>query len=674
MNPLLDFSGLPRFSDITPAHVMPAVEQLIAEARAAVAKVESSEAVTWENVVDPLQDATERLGRAWGAVAHLNAVVSSPELRDAHNAALPKITQFFTEIGLNKALFNRYKTLAEHAQTLGDEARALLQHEIRDFRLSGVELEGAARERFAAIQELLADTQSKFEDNVLDATNDYSLDVPVTDLDGVPDDVIATALTKAKEAGQADGIARLTLQAPCYLPVMQYAKSRSLRDTLYRAYSTRASDQGDAKFDNSAHIESITALRAEEAGLLGFNSYAELSLVPKMAQSPTQVFEFIRDIAQRARPFAERDFAELKTFAASELGINDLQSPDVMFASEKLRQQRYAFSDEELRQYFPEDRVLAGLFRVVQSIYSVRIVEGKASAWHTDVRFFEVQDADGKLIGEFYFDLYARDKKRGGAWADSARNRRVKGGKLQTPVAYMTCNFPAPVGGKPALFTHDDVITLFHEFGHGLHLLLTEVGTLGISGFGHVEWDAVELPSQFMENYCWEWDVLTHMTQHAETGAPLPRELFEKMIAAKNFQAGLGAMRQMEFSLFDMRLHAEGQPASRDAVLKLLADVRAEVSVIVPPAYNRMPWSFTHIFGGGYAAGYYSYKWAEVLSADAFGRFEEEGVLSPVAGAAFRKEVLGRGGSRDAMTNFVAFRGRPPTVDALLRHNGMVAQ
>lgn len=674
MNPLLDFSGLPRFSDITPAHVMPAVEQLIAEARAAVAKVESSEAVTWENVVDPLQDATERLGRAWGAVAHLNAVVSSPELRDAHNAALPKITQFFTEIGLNKALFNRYKTLAEHAQTLGDEARALLHHEVRDFRLSGVELEGAARERFAAIQELLADTQSKFEDNVLDATNDFSLDVPVTDLDGVPDDVIATALTKAKEAGQADGIARLTLQAPCYLPVMQYAKSRSLRDTLYRAYSTRASDQGDAKFDNSAHIESITALRAEEAGLLGFNSYAELSLVPKMAQSPTQVFEFIRDIAQRARPFAERDFAELKTFAASELGINDLQSPDVMFASEKLRQQRYAFSDEELRQYFPEDRVLAGLFRVVQSIYSVRIVEGKASAWHTDVRFFEVQDADGKLIGEFYFDLYARDKKRGGAWADSARNRRVKGGKLQTPVAYMTCNFPAPVGGKPALFTHDDVITLFHEFGHGLHLLLTEVGTLGISGFGHVEWDAVELPSQFMENYCWEWDVLTHMTQHAETGAPLPRELFEKMIAAKNFQAGLGAMRQMEFSLFDMRLHAEGQPASRDAALKLLADVRAEVSVIVPPAYNRMPWSFTHIFGGGYAAGYYSYKWAEVLSADAFGRFEEEGVLSPVAGAAFRKEVLGRGGSRDAMTNFVAFRGRPPTVDALLRHNGMVAQ
>ncbi len=674
MNPLLDFSALPRFSEVTPEDVVPAIEQLITEARATIAKVESSEAVTWANVVEPLQDATERLGRAWGAVAHLNAVVSSPALRDAHNAALPKVTQFFTELGLNKALFARYKTLAEHAASLGDEERALLHHELRDFRLSGVELEGAARERFAAIQELLADTQSRFEDNILDATNGFTLDVPVLELDGVPEDVIATAIAKAKEAGQPDGMARLTLQAPCYLPVMQYANSRSLRDRMYRAYSTRASDQGDSKFDNSEHVETIMALRAEEAGLLGFKSYAEFSLVPKMAKSPAQVFEFIRDIARRARPFAERDLAELKAFAASELGISDLQSPDVMYASEKLRQKRYAFSDEELRQYFPEDRVLAGLFRVVQSIYSVQIVEGEASAWHDDVRFFEVQDAAGKLIGEFYFDLYARDSKRGGAWADSARNRRIKRGKLQTPVAYMTCNFPAPVGDKPALFTHDDVITLFHEFGHGLHLLLTEVGTLGISGFGHVEWDAVELPSQFMENYCWEWDVLTHMTQHADTGEPLPRELFEKMIAAKNFQAGLGALRQMEFALFDMRLHAEGKPADRDTVLRLLNDVRAEVSVIQPPAYNRMPWSFAHIFGGGYAAGYYSYKWAEVLSADAFSRFEEDGVLSPVAGAAFRKEVLARGGSRDAMTNFVAFRGRPPTVDALLRHNGMVAQ
>ena len=673
MNPLLDFASLPRFSEVLPEHVNPAIEQLIADARTAVSVVEKAESITWQTVVEPLQDATERLGRAWGAVAHLNAVISSPALRDAHNTALPKVTQFFTELGLNRALFERYKALSEDAASLSDEQRALLAHELKDFRLSGIELEGQARERFAAIQEELAETQSKFEDNVLDATNAWTHDVPVADLAGVPADVVATAQAKAKEAGLADGVARLTLQAPCYLPVMQYAESAALRELMYRAYATRASDEGEVRFDNGAAIAKIMALRAEEAKLLGFQNYAEVSLVPKMANSPQQVLDFIRDIARRARPFAERDLAELRAFAAAELGIANLASPDVAFASEKLRQQRYAFSDEEVRQYFPEDRVLAGLFRVVESIYSVRIVEGKASAWHPDVRFFEVLDGSGSRIGEFYFDLYARDSKRGGAWADSARDRRVRNGQLQTPVAYMTCNFPAPVGDKPALFTHDDVITLFHEFGHGLHLLLTEVGTLGISGFGHVEWDAVELPSQFMENYCWEWDVLSHMTQHVETGEPLPRALFDKMLAAKNFQAGLGTLRQMEFALFDMRLHSENIGADRAALLKLLGEVRAEVAVMQPPAYNRMPWSFGHIFGGGYAAGYYSYKWAEVLSADAYSRFEEEGVLSPVAGNAFRKEVLGRGGSRDAMTNFVAFRGRSPTVDALLRHNGMVS-
>ena len=673
MNPLLDFSALPRFSEIKPEHVNPAVEQLIAEARSAIVQIEKSESMSWQTIVEPLQDATERLGRAWGSVAHLNAVISSPELRDAHNAALPKVTQFYTELGLNRGLFERYKALSENASLLQDEQRALLRHELRDFRLSGVELEGAARERYAAIQDTIAEAQSKFEDNVLDATNAFTHDVAESELKGVPADVVTTAREKAKAAGLADGMCRLTLQGPCYSPVMQYADSRALREQMYRAYATRASDEGDVRFDNGAQIEKVMSLRAEEAKLLGFANFAEVSLVTKMAETPKQVFDFVRDIAQRARPFAEKDLLELKTFAATELGIDDLQSPDVGYASEKLRQKRYAFSDEELRQYFPEDRVLAGLFRVVQSIYSVKIVEGKSSSWHKDVRFFEVLDQDGACIGEFYFDLYARENKRGGAWADSARDRRMAHAKLQTPVAYMTCNFPAPVGGKPALFTHDDVITLFHEFGHGLHLLLTEVATLGVSGFGHVEWDAVELPSQFMENYCWEWDVLTHMTQHAETGESLPRELFDKMIQAKNFQAGLGALRQMEFSLFDMRLHAEEQPADRAGLLKLLGEVRCEVAVLTPPAYNRMPWSFAHIFGGGYAAGYYSYKWAEVLSADAFGRFEEEGVLSPVAGSAFRKEVLGRGGSRDAMTNFVAFRGRPPTVDALLRHNGMTA-
>ena len=673
MNPLLDFTSLPRFAEVLPEHVEPAVEQLIGEARSAVTAATQAESVSWATVVEPLQDATERLGRAWGAVAHLNAVISSPALRDAHNAALPKITQFYTEVGLNRGLFERYKTLAENPAALTEEQRALVNHEVRDFRLSGVELEGATRERYAAIQELLADAQSKFEDNVLDATNAFSLDVTESEMKGVPEDVVNAAKTKGKAAGLAEGMCRLTLQGPCAMPVMQYAESANLRAQMYRANATRASDEGDVKFDNGAWLEKIVALRTEEAALLGYASFADVSLVSKMAESPKQVLDFIRDIARRARPFAERDLAELKVFAATEFGMGTLHAEDVMFVSEKLRQKRYAFSNDELRQYFPEDRVIAGLFRVVESIYSVRIVEGKASAWHQDVRFFEVQNERGQRIGEFYFDLYARDNKRGGAWADSARDRRMTHGQLQTPVAYMTCNFAAPVGDKPALFTHDDVITLFHEFGHGLHLLLTEVATLGVSGFGHVEWDAVELPSQFMENYCWEWDVLTHMTQHVETGEPLPRELFDKMIAAKNFQAGLYMLRQMEFSLFDMRLHAENGKADRAAVLTLLAEVRGEVAVITPPSYSRMPWSFAHIFGGGYAAGYYSYKWAEVLSADAFSRFEEEGVLSPIAGRAFRVEVLGRGGSRDAMTNFVAFRGRPPSVDALLRHNGMVA-
>jgi oligopeptidase A len=672
-NPLLQSSALPDYAAISAEHVVPAIDTLIAEARSVVAAVEKLESVSWEGVVEPLQDANERLSRAWSAVAHLNAVVSSPELREAHNAAEPKITQYWTELGLNRALFERYKALSEHAQLLTDEQRTLLQHELRDFRLSGVELDGAARERYAAIQDELAALATKFEDNVLDATNAFSLDVAVSELDGLPEDVKRVAIDKARSAALADGVARLTLQMPCFMPVMQYANSRSLRERMYRAYNTRASDQGEAKFDNSAVIEKIMTLRDEDAALLGFANFAALSLVTKMADSPHQVLDFIRDMAKRAKPFAERDLDELKRFASSQLSIDELQSWDVAYASEKLREQRYAFSDEEVRQYFPEHRVLSGLFRVVEQLYSVKIVEGRASAWHKDVRYFEVLDHNSQRIGEFFFDLYAREHKRGGAWADTARARRVRSGQLQTPVAYMTCNFPSPVGDKPALFSHDDVITLFHEFGHGLHLLLTAVGTLGLSGFGHVEWDAVELPSQFMENYCWEWDVLTHMTQHVDSGEPLPRTLFDKMIAAKNFQAGMMTVRQMEYALLDMRLHTEKLNVNRDELLRVSAEVRDEGAVLKPPAFNRSSWSFTHIFAGGYAAGYYSYKWAEVLSADAFSRFEAEGVLSPVAGAAFRTEVLGRGGSRDAMTNFVAFRGRAPTVDALLRHNGMVS-
>jgi oligopeptidase A len=672
-NPLLQFNALPDYAVIKAEHVLPAIDTLIEAARATIAAIEKTESATWGNVVEPLQDANERLGRAWSTVAHMNAVVNTPELRDAHNAAEPKITQYWTELGLNRAIFERYKTLDERAEHLLDEQRALLKHELRDFRLSGVELEGSARERYAAIQEELAALSTKFEDNVLDATNAFALDVAIGELDGLPDDAKQVAVEKAKAANLADGMARLTLQMPSFMPVMQYANSRSLRERMYRAYNTRASDEGDTKFDNSDVIEKIMALRDEEAVLLGFENFAALSLVTKMADSPKQVLDFIRDMATRAKPFAQRDLAELKAFAAAQLGIDDLQSWDVAYASEKLREQRYSFSDEEVRQYFPEHRVLAGLFRVVEQLYSVKIKEGRASAWHKDVRYFEVLDREGQRIGEFFFDLYARENKRGGAWADTARARRMLRGQLQTPVAYMTCNFPSPVGDKPALFSHDDVITLFHEFGHGLHLLLTAVGTLGVSGFGHVEWDAVELPSQFMENYCWEWDVLTHMTQHVDSGEPLPRALFDKMIAAKNFQAGMMTVRQMEYALFDMRLHTEKLRVNRAEMLRVSGEVRDEVAVLKPPAFNRASWSFTHIFAGGYAAGYYSYKWAEVLSADAFSRFEDEGVLSSVAGAAFRNEVLGRGGSRDAMTNFVAFRGRAPTVDALLRHNGMVS-
>jgi oligopeptidase A len=672
-NPLLNLDSPPDYASIKPEHVESAIDALIAEARATIARIEKSEAVTWENVVEPLHDANERLSRAWGAVAHLNAVVQTPALREAHDKAEPKLTQYYTELGLNRALFERYKALEHSAIGLLDEQRALLKHEVRDFRLSGVELEGAARERYATIQEELTALSTKFDNNVLDSMNAFALDVRIAELDGMPDDAKQTAIEKAKAANLAEGMARLTLHAPSMIPTTQYAHSRSLRERMYRAYATRASDEGDTRFDNGGNIEKIMALREEDAALLGFENFAALSLVPKMANTPAEVLDFIRDMAKRAKPYAARDLVDLKSFAASHLGIPDLQVWDIAYASEKLREKRYAFSDEEVRQYFPEDRVLAGLFRVVEQIYSIKIAESTHSSWHKDVRYFAVIDRDGSRIGEFFLDLYARENKQSGAWADTARSRRVVRGRVQTPVAYMTCNFPSPVGGKPALFTHDDVITLFHEFGHGLHLLLTQVGTLGVSGFGHVEWDAVELPSQFMENYCWEWDVLSHMTQHVDSGQPLPRELFEKMIAAKNFQAGLGAVRQMEFALLDMRLHTEKLKVNRETLLRVLGEVRAEVSVIPSPAFNRMPWSFSHIFAGGYAAGYYSYKWAEVLSADAFSRFEEEGVLSPVAGAAFRTEVLGRGGSRDAMTNFVAFRGRKPTVDALLRHNGMVS-
>jgi oligopeptidase A len=677
MNPLLQFDGLPRFDEIKPEHVAPAVDELLAAGRGAIESSIQAPA-TWSGFVAPLEDANERLGRAWGQVAHLHAVMDHPALREAYNAALPKISQYWTELGQNLQLYQKYKELSrspEFAQ-LTSARRKIVENALRDFRLGGAELPLEKKQRYAEIQEELARLSAKFSENVLDATNAFSIVIDNRErLSGIPADVLQAARDAADKEGKPGW--KFTLHMPSYLPVMQYAEDRSLRETLYRESATRASEFGKPEWDNTPLIARIVELRRELAAVLGYANYAEVSLEPKMAQSPAQVIVFLDDLARHARPFAESDAAELRTFARSDLGIEALQAWDVPYASEKLRAKRYAFSDQELKQYFPEDVVLQGLFRVAQALYQIEIVPATAPLWHEDVRFFEVRDAAGALVGHFYIDLYARDTKRGGAWMDDAIGRRRKGTGIQTPVAHLNCNFSRSVGGKPALFTHDEVLTLFHEFGHGLHHLLTRVEDLGVSGINGVEWDAVELPSQFMENFAWEWDVLRHMTRHVDTGAPLPRALYDKMIAAKNFQSGLAMLRQIEFALFDMRLHSELDPASRRSARELLEEVRDRIAVLKPPAYNRFPNSFSHIFAGGYAAGYYSYKWAEVLSADAYSLFEEmresNGVIDPHAGQRFRDEILAVGGSRPAAESFRAFRGREPRVDALLRHNGMIA-
>src|SRR3954466_16026981 len=682
MNPLLQFSGLPRFDEIKPEHVAPAVDELLAASRAAVEAAIAARP-SWDEFVAPLEDANERLGRAWGQVAHLHAVMDSPALREAYNAALPKVSQYWTELGQNLQLFQKYKELARSAgfAALSSARKKIVDNALRDFRLGGAELPLEKKQRYAEIQEELAKLSAKFSENVLDATNAFSLIIENPErLSGIPADVLQAAHEAAmKDEKRAEGPPKwkFTLHMPSYLPVVQYADDRTLRETLCRESATRASEFGKAEWDNTALIARIVELRRELAALLGYANYAEVSLEPKMAQSPAQVLGFLDDLVGHARPFAEKDAAELRSFAKSELDLEDLQAWDVPYASEKLRAKRYAFSDQEVKQYFPEDVVLQGLFRVAQALYQITIAPSKAPVWHEDARFFEIRGASGTasqpVIGHFYIDLYARDTKRGGAWMDDAITRRRKGAEIQTPVAHLNCNFSrplsSPTGGKPALFTHDEVLTLFHEFGHGLHHLLTRVEDLGVSGINGVEWDAVELPSQFMENFCWEWDVLRHMTKHIDTGQPLPRELFDKMVAAKNFQSGLAMLRQLEFAIFDMRLHSD-PPGARTA-LELLREVRERVAVLPSPDYNRFPNSFSHIFAGGYAAGYYSYKWAEVLSADAYSFFEENGVLNPIAGERFRDELPSGGGRRPAAAPSPACRGREPRVDALLRHNGM---
>ena len=677
-NPLLDFSGLPRFAAIRPEHVAPAVEQVLADARAARERTLSAR-TTWDDFVLPMQDANERVSRAWGQVAHLHAVMDSPALREVYNANQPKVVQYWTELGQDTQRFEKYKALAASPEysRLSNARKKIVNDALRDFRLGGAELPAEQKPRYAAIQEELASLSTRFSENVLDATNAFSIIVDKTRTAGIPED----ALAAAREAAQKDGKDgwKFTLHMPSYFPVMQYAEDRTLRETMYRASATRASEFGKPDWDNTPLIGRILELRREDARLLGYANFAEVSLVPKMAHTPAQVLEFLRDLARRARSFAERDLAELRKFARETLGLEKLESWDLAWAAERLRAARYAFSDHEVKQYFPEPQVIAGLFHVVEDLYQVRVVEARAETWHADVRFYEVRSAAGEPIGQFYFDLYARESKQGGAWMDGAISRRRVASGIQLPVAYLNCNFSRPVGGKPALFTHDEVITLFHEFGHGLHHLLTRAEDLGVSGIDGVEWDAVELPSQFMENFCWEWSVLSRMTKHVDTGVPLPRALYDKMRAAKNFQSGLDMLRQIEFALFDMRLHSDFAPGAGSSPLALLEEVRREVAVLFPPEWSRVPNSFGHIFAGGYAAGYYSYKWAEVLSADAFSAFEEardsakdtHGVLDARTGARFRDEILAVGGSRPAADSFRAFRGREPKVDALLRHSGM---
>jgi oligopeptidase A len=691
-NPLLDFSNLPHFDAITPAHAGPALDVLLERAKSAIDEVAGHvEPPSWDNLVEALESPIEYLGRAWGIIGHLNSVADSPEMREAYSSNLPRMSQFWTLLGQHQGLYRRYKALQASADfsTLSPVRQRVITNTLRSFTLAGAALPDPLRSRFAKIQEEQASLAQAFSEHALDSTNAFEMIVTdVKELAGLPDDVVAAAAASAREKG-LEGF-RFSLQFPSYLPVVKYAQSAALRANMTRAYATKASMNASAPsdplareaLDNTKTIDTLLQLRDEEAKLLGFNHYADLSLVTKMATSPSQVADFLRDLARRARPFAERDIAELRAFARDTLGMPELVASDRTYASEKLKEERYSFSDEAVKQYFQLPKVLAGLFALVEGMYQVSIQADAAPTWDEAVQFFKIS-RDGHIIGQFYLDLFARSSKRSGAWMNDCRGRRALGRTIQTPVAYLVCNFMAPATGKPSLLTHDEVITLFHEFGHGLHHMLTRIDELSVSGISGVEWDAVELPSQFMENFCWEWDILQTMTAHVDHGGALPRELYDKMIAAKNFQSGLQTLRQVEFSLFDMRLHAESlfetkiQELPGQAVQAVLDEVRAEVSVLDTPIENKTQNSFSHIFAGGYSAGYYSYKWAEVLSADAYEAFEEArrapnpSQAVAATGERFLDEILARGGSRPAIDSFRAFRGREPQIDALLRHNGM---
>jgi len=675
-NPLLQFDQPIAFDRIAPDNVTPAVDLLLSQCRGAVERVtDPATPADWDPIVLALEQDTQKLTRAWAAVSHLNAVADSPPLRMQYNANLPKLTQFWTELSQNFALYDKYRAMAGQPQFDGWNAarRRTVENELRDFRLGGAELPPAQRERLRVLRERESQIATRFAENVLDSTGAFSLLLDdAQQLAGIPDDV----MEQYREAARADGHAgyKLTLHAPSYLPALQYAQDRSLRERLYRAYTTRASEFGPAEWDNTPLVLELLKLRREHAQLLGYRNFAELSLVPKMAQSVDEVAQFLRDLARRARPQAQREMADLAQFAADELGLAALNPWDLSFVAERLRQARYDYSELELKRYFPLSRVLDGLFELIERLFSVRIRPDRAPVWHADVRFYRIETGAGELLAQFYLDLYARDHKQGGAWQDDARSRWRHDSTLQTPVSFLTCNFSRPVEGRPALLTHDEMLTLLHEFGHGLHHMLTRVDEPPVAGIHGVEWDAVELPSQFLENFGWQWQALQMLTEHVERREKLPRPLFDRIVAARNFQSGMHLARQLEFGLFDLRLHSDFEPQwADDAAIQALArEVRSEVAVVFPPPEHRGANSFTHIFSGGYAAGYYSYLWAEVLSADCFAAFEDLGdVVDPAQGKRFLETILSVGGSRPAMESFVAFRGRAPSIEPLLRHNGI---
>ncbi|QXN24929.1 Oligopeptidase A [Shewanella putrefaciens] len=677
-NPLLNGAKLPLFSQIKPEHIQVAVEQAIAQCRAKIDEVlQNSGPFTWDNLVAPLEQVDDELSQIWSPVSHMNSVVSTDEWRAAHDACLPLLSEYGTYVGQHQGLYQAYKSLRASAEfdQLSQAQQMVIEHSLRDFELSGIGLDDGQKVRYGEIVKRLSELTSGFSNQLLDATQAWTkLITDEAELAGLPDSAKAAAKAMA-EAREQEGWL-FTLDFPSYLPVMTYSENRSLREECYRAFVTRASDQGPnaGEFDNGPLMDEILALRHELAQLLGFDSFAEKSLATKMAETPAQVMAFLNELALRSKDQAKAELAELKAFALEQYGVSEMASWDLSFYAEKLQQHKYEISQELLRPYFPEDKVLSGLFYTVSRLFGLKIVEQtEFDRWHKDVRFFDIFDETGEHRGSFYLDLYARTGKRGGAWMDDCRVRRNTPHCLQKPVAYLTCNFNGPVDGKPALFTHDEVTTLFHEFGHGIHHMLTKIDVAGVSGINGVPWDAVELPSQFMENWCWQEEALAEISGHYETGEPLPKAMLDKMLAAKNFQSGMMMLRQLEFSLFDFRLHHEYDPAKGARIQETLDEVRRQVAVLIPPAFNRFQHGFAHIFAGGYAAGYYSYKWAEVLSADAFSRFEEEGIFNPDTGRSFLHNILEMGGSAEPMDLFKQFMGREPSIDALLRHSGIAA-